>query len=53
MRLPASASALERALHPAGRGPNSSSLCPPLAAVVAVAFQISWEVFKEIHNNKK
>ena len=40
-------------LHPAGRGPNSSSLFPPLAAVVAVAFQISWEVFKEIHNNKK
>ena len=24
-------------LHPAGRGPNSSSLLPPLAAVVAVA----------------
>ena len=24
-------------LHPAGRGPNSSSLFPPLAAVVAVA----------------
>ena len=23
--------------HPAGRGPNSSSLLPPLAAVVAVA----------------
>ena len=23
--------------HPAGRGPNSSSLFPPLAAVVAVA----------------
>ena len=24
-------------LHPAGRGPNSSSLFPPLAAVAAVA----------------
>ena len=24
-------------LHPAGRGPNSDSLFPPLAAVVAVA----------------
>ena len=24
-------------LHPAGRGPNSSSLFPPLAAVVAIA----------------
>ena len=29
--------ALERALHPAGRCPNSSSLFPPQAAVVAVA----------------
>ena len=28
---------LVRASHPAGRGPNSSSLFPPLAAVVAVA----------------
>ena len=26
--------------HPAGRGPNSSSLFPPLAAVVAVAHYI-------------
>ena len=34
---PAAASALERALHPAGHCPNSSSLFPPLAAVVAVA----------------
>ena len=37
LRLPASAAALERALHPAGRCPNSSSLFPPQAAVVAVA----------------
>jgi hypothetical protein len=28
---------LVRASHPAGRGPNSSSLFPPLAAVVVVA----------------
>ena len=28
---------LVRASHPAGRGPNSDSLFPPLAAVVAVA----------------
>ncbi|MBD9288946.1 MAG: hypothetical protein EGQ68_02660 [Faecalibacterium sp.] len=34
---PAAASALERALHPAGHCPNSNSLFPPLAAVVAVA----------------
>ena len=34
---PASATALERALHPAGHGPNSSSLLRPQAAVVAVA----------------
>ena len=34
---PASASCLERHSHPAGRCPNSSSLYPPLAAVVAVA----------------
>jgi len=26
-----------RASHPAGRGPNSDSLFPPLAAVVVVA----------------
>ena len=37
LRLPASASALARALHPAGRGPNSSSLFLPQAVVVAVA----------------
>ena len=37
LRLPASATALERAVHPAGRGPNSSSLLLPQAAVVAVA----------------
>ena len=30
---PASASALERALHPAGHGPNSFSLLPPLLQV--------------------
>ena len=34
---PAAATALERALHPAGHGPNSSSLLRPQAAVVAVA----------------
>ena len=34
---PASASCLGRHSHPAGRCPNSSSLYPPLAAVVAVA----------------
>uniref|UniRef100_UPI004027CBE0 hypothetical protein n=1 Tax=Faecalibacterium prausnitzii TaxID=853 RepID=UPI004027CBE0 len=28
---------LVRASHPAGRGPNNSSLFPPLAAVVVVA----------------
>ena len=39
LRLPASASCLERHSHPAGRGPNSSSLFPPQAAVVAVANQ--------------
>ena len=37
LRLPASISALGRASYPTGRGPNSSSLFPPLAAVVAVA----------------
>ena len=37
LRLPASASALALALHPAGRGPNSSSLFLPQAVVVAVA----------------
>ncbi len=37
LRLPAHAAALERALHSAGRCPNSNSLFPPLAAVVAVA----------------
>ena len=37
MRLPAIASAHKRALHSAGRGPNSNVLFPPLAAVVAVA----------------
>ena len=37
LRFPASISALERASYPAGRSPNSSSLFPPLAAVVAVA----------------
>ena len=35
---PAAATALERALHPAGHGPNSSSLFRPQAAVVAVAY---------------
>ena len=35
---PAAATALERALHPAGQGPNSSSLLRPQAAVVAVAY---------------
>ena len=37
LRFPASISALERASYPAGRSPNSSSLFPPLAVVVAVA----------------
>ena len=37
LRHPASASCLGRHSHPAGRCPNSSSLYPPLAAVVAVA----------------
>ena len=37
LRLPAAASCLGRHSHLAGRGPNSSSLFPPLAAVVAVA----------------
>ena len=37
LRLPASASCLARHSHPAGRCSNSSSLFPPLAAVVAVA----------------
>ena len=37
LRPPASASCLGRHSHPAGRCPNSSSLYPPLAAVVAVA----------------
>ena len=40
LRLPASASCLERHSHPAGRCPNSSSLFRPLAAVVAVAKQL-------------
>ena len=31
-------------LHPAGRGPNSSSLFPPLAAVVAVALP-GWALY--------
>ena len=37
MRCPASTSCLERHSCPADRCPNSSSLYPPLAAVVAVA----------------
>ena len=37
LRLPAYAAALERALHSAGRCPNSNSLFPPQAAVVAIA----------------
>ena len=37
LRLPASTSHLERCSCLAGRGPNCSSLFPPLAAVVAVA----------------
>ena len=37
LRLPAAASCLGRHSHLAGRGPNSSSLFLPLAAVVAVA----------------
>ena len=37
LRLPASASCLGRHSRLAGRGPNSSSLFPPQAAVVAVA----------------
>ena len=37
LRHPASASCLGRHSHPAGRCPNSSSLYPPQAAVVAVA----------------
>ena len=37
LRYPASTSCLGRHSCPADRGPNSSSLFPPLAAVVAVA----------------
>ena len=37
MRYPASTSCLKRHSCPADRGPNSSSLYPPQAAVVAVA----------------
>ena len=37
LRFPASAATLGRVLHPADRCPNSSSLFPPTAAVVAVA----------------
>ena len=39
LRFPASAATLGRVLHPADRCPNSSSLFPPLAAVVAVALE--------------
>mgnify|MGYP002762182874 FL=1 len=37
LRHPTDASCLEQHSHPAGRCPNSNSLFPPLAAVVAVA----------------
>ena len=37
LRHPTDASCLEQHLHPAGRCPNSNSLFPPQAAVVAVA----------------
>ena len=37
LRHPADALCLEQHSHPAGRCPNSNSLFPPLAAVVAVA----------------
>ena len=37
LRHPTDASCLEQHSHPAGRCPNSNSLVPPLAAVVAVA----------------
>ena len=37
LRHPADASCLEQHSHPAGRCPNSNSLLPPQAAVVAVA----------------
>ena len=40
LRLPASASCLERHERLAGRGPNNSSLLPPLAAVVVVALRL-------------
>ena len=40
LRLPASASCLERHARLAGRCPNNSSLFPPLAAVVVVAGHI-------------
>ena len=40
LRLPASASCLGRHSYLAGRGPNSNSLFPPLAAVVAVALRL-------------
>ena len=39
LRLPASASCKVLHLRPAGRCPNNSSLFPPLAAVVIVAYQ--------------
>jgi len=38
LRLPASASCKVLHLRPAGRCPNNSSLLPPLAAVVVVAY---------------
>ena len=32
---------------------NEVSLLTMIGGTVYITFQISWEVFKEIHNNKK
>ena len=45
LRLPASASCLERHARLAGRCPNNSSLFPPLAAVVVVAGHVQRKIY--------
>ena len=53
LRHPASASCLGRHSHPAGRCPNSSSLHPPQAAVVAVAHFSRFSDLKSLRDGRR
>ena len=43
----------EKMVNPNAKDKQTLALLTMIGGIVYITFQISWEVFKEIHNNKK